>query len=603
MPNAYRVIIKYEGGGSMIKEKLELLPHTPGCYLMKDAKGIIIYVGKAKNLKKRVVTYFNREHTGKTKILVQNIVDFEYIVTKTEAEALLLELNLIKKFDPKYNILLRDDKTYPYIELTNETYPRLLVVRDHLRRKRNTKLFGPYPNAYAAKKIVNMLNRMYPLRKCRVVPNKECLYYHIKQCAGYCIKKIDKETIKNMTDEIVKFLKGNEEALSKRIEEEMYKASTNLNFERAQEMKLLLDDIATISKRQLIDLNDNVDRDVFGYATDGNYIAMQVFHIRGGKIVERDSTLYPLIDTEEDALTYFVCSFYDNNNLKPKELFVPSIIDSNIISDILGMKVLTPIKGKKKEVLDMAMHNAEVALSEKKELANRDEERTFNATRTLGTMLSIDNLSRIEIFDNSHLFGTFSVSGMVVFIDGKPAKNEYRKFKIMSEAVDDYNLMKEVIYRRYYRVLMDNLERPDLIVVDGGKIQIDAAKEILDSLNMNIPICGLKKNDKHKTNALLYNDLAIDIDSHTPVFHLLERMQDEVHNFTIRYHKDIRSKGAIESVLDNIAGVGEKRKKELLKKFGSIEKIKNASNNELTSILPSNVVIEIKKYFNEIKEE
>jgi excinuclease ABC subunit C len=587
----------------MIKEKLELLPHTPGCYLMRDAKGIIIYVGKAKNLKKRVVTYFNREHTGKTKILVQNIVDFEYIVTKTEAEALLLELNLIKKFDPKYNILLRDDKTYPYIELTNETYPRLLIVRDHLRRKQNTKLFGPYPNAYAAKKIVNMLNRMYPLRKCRVVPNKECLYYHIKQCAGYCIEKIDKETIKNMTDEIVKFLKGNEETLSKRIEEEMYKASTNLNFERAQEMKLLLDDIATISKRQLIDLNDNVDRDIFGYATDGNYIAMQVFHIRGGKIVERDSTLYPLIDTEEDALTYFICSFYDGNNLKPKELFVPSIIDSSIVSDILGMKVLTPIKGKKKEVLDMAMHNAEIALSEKKELANRDEERTFNATRTLGEMLSIDNLSRIEIFDNSHLFGTFSVSGMVVFIDGKPAKNEYRKFKIMSEAVDDYNLMKEVIYRRYYRVLMDNLERPDLIVVDGGKIQIDAAKEILDSLNMNIPICGLKKNDKHKTNALLYNDLAIDIDSHTPVFHLLERMQDEVHNFTIRYHKDIRSKGAIESVLDNIAGVGEKRKKELLKKFGSIEKIKNASNNELTSILPSNVVIEIKKYFNEIKEE
>jgi excinuclease ABC subunit C len=267
------------------------------------------------------------------------------------------------------------------------------------------------------------------------------------------------------------------------------------------------------------------------------------------------------------------------------------------------MKVLTPIKGKKKEVLDMAMHNAKVALDEKKELANRDEERTFNATRTLGEMLSIEKLSRIEIFDNSHLFGTFSVSGMVVFIDGKPAKNEYRKFKIMSEAVDDYNLMKEVIYRRYYRVLMDNLEKPDLIIVDGGKIQIDAALEILNSLNLNIPICGLKKNDKHKTNALLYNDLVIDIDSHTPVFHLLERMQDEVHNFTIRYHKDIRSKGAIESVLDNIAGVGEKRKKELLKKFGSLEKIKNASNEELANILPSKVVIELKKYFDEIKED
>lgn len=583
----------------MIKEKLELLPHTPGCYLMKDAKGVIIYVGKAKNLKKRVVTYFNREHTGKTKVLVQNIADFEYIVTKTEAEALILELNLIKKHDPKYNILLRDDKTYPYIELTNETFPRLLVVRNHLKRKRNQILFGPYPNAYAARKIVNMLNRMYPLRKCVTMPNKECLYYHIKQCYGYCIKKIDQQIIKNMTEEIIRFLKGNDEVLSKRIEEEMYRASDNLNFEKALEMKNLLDDISAISKRQLIDLNDAIDRDVFGYASDGNYIAMQVFHIRGGKLVERDSTLYPLIDDESEALTYYICSFYDNNNIKPKEIFIPDIVDHKIVSDILGIKVLTPIKGKKKEVLDMAIKNAKVALDEKKELANRDEERSYNACLTLGKLLSIDNLSRIEIFDNSHLFGTFSVSGLVVFIDGKPAKNEYRKYKITSDRVDDYNLMKEVLYRRYYRVLIDNLERPDLIIVDGGKIQIEAAKEILGSLNLNIPICGLKKNDKHKTSALLYNDEVIDIDSHTPLFHLLERMQDEVHNFTIRYHKDIRSKGALESVLDNIAGVGEKRKKELLKKFGSLDKIKKASLEDLEKILPKVVAEGLKKYFDE----
>jgi excinuclease ABC subunit C len=587
----------------MIKEKLELLPHTPGCYLMKDAKGVIIYVGKAKNLKKRVVTYFNREHTGKTKVLVQNIVDFEYIVTKTEAEALILELNLIKKHDPKYNILLRDDKTYPYIELTNETYPRLLVVRNHLKRKKNQILFGPYPNAYAARKIVNMLNRMYPLRKCVTMPNKECLYYHIKQCHGYCIKKIDQQTIKNMTDEIIRFLKGNDEVLSKRIEEEMYKASDNLNFEKALEMKTLLDDISAISKRQLIDLNDTIDRDVFGYATDGNYIAMQVFHIRGGKLVERDSTLYPLVDEEAEALTYYICSFYDNNNLKPKEVFIPEIVDHKIVSDILGIKVLTPIKGKKKEVLDMAMKNAKVALDEKKELANRDEERSFNACLNLGKLLLIDNLSRIEIFDNSHLFGTFSVSGLVVFIDGKPAKNEYRKYKITSDRVDDYNLMKEVLYRRYYRVLIDNLEKPDLIIVDGGKIQIEAAKEILNSLNLNIPICGLKKNDKHKTSALLYNDEVIEIDSHSPLFHLLERMQDEVHNFTIRYHKDIRSKGALESVLDNIAGVGEKRKKELLKKFGSLDKIKKASLEDLENILPKPIAEGLKKYFDEQEVE
>jgi excinuclease ABC subunit C len=586
----------------MIKEKLELLPHLPGCYLMKNSKGTIIYVGKAKDLKKRVVTYFNREHTGKTKVLVENIVTFEYIVTKTEEEALILELNLIKKHNPKYNILLRDDKSYPYIELTNEKYPRLLVVRSHLKRKRNTRLFGPYPNAYAARKIVNMLNRMYPLRKCRILPDKECLYYHIKQCLGYCIHDISQDVIKQMNDEIVSFLKGNENSLQKTIEEEMYKASSNLNFERAAEMKFLLEDIATISKRQVIDLNDNIDRDVFGYASDGAYISIQVFHIRGGRIVERESTLYPLLDLDEEALTYHICSFYDGNNLKPREIFVPDIIDTKAVSKILEVKVINPKRGKKKHVLDMAMKNAKIGLEEKRELENRNEERSYNASRKLGEILSIDNLSRIEIFDNSHLFGTFSVSGMVVFIDGKPAKKEYRKYKITSDKVDDYNLMKEVIYRRYHRVLIEKLDAPDLIVVDGGKIQMEAASTTLNMLGMNIPICGLKKNDRHKTSALIYNEVEIPIDSHSNVFHLLERMQDEVHNFTIRYHKDIRSKGALESVLDNISGIGAKRKKELLKRFGSIEKIKEASVEELSIILPINVAYELNKYFKDEKK-
>jgi len=586
----------------MIKEKLELLPHLPGCYLMKNSKGTIIYVGKAKDLKKRVVTYFNREHTGKTKVLVENIATFEYIVTKTEEEALILELNLIKKHDPKYNILLRDDKSYPYIELTNEKYPRLLVVRSHLKRKKNTRLFGPYPNAYAARKIVNMLNRMYPLRKCRILPDKECLYYHIKQCLGYCIHDISQDVIKQMNDEIVSFLKGNENSLQKTIEEEMYKASNNLNFERAAEMKSLLEDIATISKRQVIDLNDNIDRDVFGYASDGAYISIQVFHIRGGRIVERESTLYPLLDLDEEALTYHICSFYDGNNLKPREIFVPDIIDTKAVSKILEVKVINPKRGKKKHVLDMAMKNAKIGLEEKRELENRNEERSYNASRKLGEILSIDNLSRIEIFDNSHLFGTFSVSGMVVFIDGKPAKKEYRKYKITSDKVDDYNLMKEVIYRRYHRVLIEKLDAPDLIVVDGGKIQMEAASTTLNMLGMNIPICGLKKNDRHKTSALIYNEVEIPIDSHSNVFHLLERMQDEVHNFTIRYHKDIRSKGALESVLDNISGIGAKRKKELLKRFGSIEKIKEASVEELSIILPINVAYELNKYFKDEKK-
>lgn len=585
----------------MIKEKLELLPHAPGCYLMKDTRNVIIYVGKAKDLKKRVTTYFNREHIGKTKLLVENINDFEYIVTRTETEALILELNLIKEHNPKYNILLRDDKTYPYIELTNEKYPRVLVVRNHLKRKKGTKLFGPYPNAYAARKIVNLLNRMYPLRKCHSLSTDECLYYHIKQCLGYCINKIDSKVTKDMTDEIIKFLKGDEKILSRRIEEEMYKASDNLNYERALEMKHLLEDVKIISKRQLIDFNDDINRDVFGYASDGNYIAIQVFHIRGGKIVERDSNLYPLIDLEEEALTYYICSFYDGNNLKPKEVFVPDIIDCELLSEILSVKVITPLRGKKRGVLKMAMDNARITLNEKKELANRDEERSYKACLELGKLLNLDNLSRIEIFDNSHLFGTFSVSGMVVFIDGKPYKNGYRKYKITSDRVDDYNLMKEVIYRRYYRVLMDNLSRPDLIIVDGGKAQISAAKEVLSMLQLEIPVCGLVKNTKHKTSSLLYEDRVIDIKPHTPVFHLLERMQSEAHNFTIRYHKNIRSKGALESVLDNISGVGPKRKKELLKKFGSLNKIKKASIEELYAILPRKVALEVKRYFEEVQ--
>ena len=578
----------------MINEKLELLPHNPGCYLMKDNKGIVIYVGKAKDLKKRVTSYFNRVHTGKTKVLVDHIDTFEYIITKTETEALILELNLIKKYNPKYNILLRDDKSYPYIELTNEEYPRILIVRDHLKRKKKSYLFGPYPNTYAARKIVNLLNQIYPLRKCVKLPSQVCLYYHLKQCLGYCVYQIDKDIIKDMVNDIVKFLKGNDEFLIKNIENKMHEASSKLNYEKALDLKRLLDDIEIISKKQLMELNNIIDIDIFGYATDGDVIAVQVFHIRNGKIVERASSLYPLVDTEDEVLTYYIGSFYEGNNIKPKEIFVPSNIDKELLSELLNIKVITPIKGKKKEILDLAFHNAQVALNEKKELLNRDEERNYKSSLELGNILNIDNLSRVEIFDNSHLFGTSSVSGMVVFIDGKPNKNEYRKYKVISEHKDDYNLMKEVIYRRYHRVIKENLPKPDLIIVDGGKVQINAALEVLIMLNLNIPVCGLKKNEKHRTEALLYENNIIEIDPHTNVFHLLERMQNEIHRYTINYHKQIRSKGSLESVLDNIPGIGLKRKQNLLKKFGSLSKIKDASEEELLKILPLKVVIELK---------
>lgn len=564
---------------------------------MKDKNNIVIYVGKAKNLKNRVSSYFNNKHTGKTALLVSNIVDFEYIITNSDLEALLLEINLIKKYDPKYNIMLRDDKSYPYIEITNEASPRLIIVRPR-NKKKIGKLFGPYPNVYAARKTIEILNRIYPLRKCTTMPKKVCLYYHIGECLGYCEKKIDKETINNMVSDITKFLNGNHSIVSDKLKSEMDDAISKLNFEKAKELNEYLEYINITLRSQKIDLNDNIDRDIFGYYVDKGYICIQVLLLRGGKLVERNSNIYEVIDDEVEALTYFISTFYDKNNIKPKEILVPNVIDTNLIREVTGINCITPIKGKKKQLLDMAINNAKTSLNEKFEMINRNDEAIVESLEELKRLLKIDNVNRIEAFDNSHLFGTFSVSGMVVFTLGKPDKKEYRKYKVTSDYKDDYHIMKEVIYRRYYRVLMENLERPNLIIVDGGKAQVKAATEVLNDLNISIPICGLVKNDKHKTSTLLYNDELIEINHSSNLFHLLERIQDEVHNFTINYHKDIRSKGAISSILDNIPGIGEKRKKEILKKYPNIEKMKNASIDELKEIMPENIAIGMLEYLN-----
>ena len=587
----------------MLKRKTSLLPNSPGCYLFKDKNGFVIYVGKAKNLKSRVSSYFQGKHDGKTKILIDNTVDFEHIITQNETEALILELNLIKQYNPKYNILLRDDKSYPYIELTNEKYPRLFIVRKRLNKKITSKIFGPYPNAYAAKKTVNMLNRMYPLRKCKTFNKKACLYYHINECAGYCINSIDQKEIDTIKNEIIKFLRGNDDILIKKIKDIMNEASLKLNFEKAHEMKLLLDDIEKTLNNQRIDLNDYIDRDVFGYHIEKGYISIQVFYIRGGKLVKRESNVYSIIDDGVDELTYYICSFYDKNNLKPKEILVPSIIDANLIENVLKINVLIPKKGKKKQILEMACKNAKESLSEKIDMLKKDEAQNIKVSQDLSNLLGLKSISRIEIFDNSHLFGTFSVSGMIVFIDGKANKNEYRKYKITSDYGDDYNLMKEVIYRRYFRVLKDGLKRPDLIIVDGGKIQVNAALEVLRNLGLDIAVCGLKKDDKHTTKELLYNNQIINIDKSSDIFHLFERMQDEVHRFTINYHKNIRSKGALESILDNVDGIGKVRKMTLLKKFGSLKKIKEASIDELAKILPQKIAIALKIYLKEKERE
>lgn len=573
----------------MLKEKLLLLPNKPGCYLMKDKNGVIIYVGKAKNLKNRVNSYFKSSHTGKTKVLVSNIVDFEYIITNSELEALLLEINLIKEHNPKYNVLLKDDKSYPYIEITDEKVPRLLIVRPSKLRKKNHKLYGPYPNSTAAKKTIELLNRLYPLRKCKTMGKRECLYYHIGECLGYCCNKIDKQEIDSMVSEITRFLKGEDKIVLDKIDAMMESAISKLNFEKAKELNELKEFVNVTLRKQLIDLNDNIDRDIFGYAVYKGYIGIQVLFLRGGKLIERNSSIYPIITDEVEDLTLFISSFYDKNNIKPKEILIPDIIDDALIKDVLNINVIKPVKGKKKELVEMANKNALNTLKEKFELVKANDENALNACCELKDLLGISSANRIETFDNSHLFGTYTVSGMVVFTLGVPDKNNYRKYKILSDAKDDYHLMKEVIYRRYFRVLMDNLERPDLIIVDGGKAQINAAEEVLNSLNLDIPVCGLIKSEHHKTSSLLYNERIYDIDKTSNLFHMLERLQDEVHNYTISYHKNIRSKGALSSMLDNVPGIGEVRKRELLKKFPSVTKMKEASVSDLEVVLPSDV--------------
>ena len=586
----------------MVLEKLKLVPHKPGCYLMKNKDGVIIYVGKAKDLRNRLNSYFHSSHTGKTARLVSEIADFDYIVVSSETESLILEINLIKKHDPKYNILLRDDKSYPYIELTEEKVPRLLIVRNVHRKKKKTRLFGPYPNVYAARKVVNLLNRLYPLRKCRTYQKRPCLYFHIGQCLGYCTNNVPKEKVEAMEKDIVSFLKGNNEIVTDKLKEEIKRESDALHFEKALELKNLLDDINVILVKQKIEVHDNVDRDIFGYYSDGNYLSVFVFFVRGSKIAGHHHQIIPLIDDEGEELTRYIAKFYDKT-LIPKEILVPSIADSELLSDYFKVKVKIPEKGVKKKLVNMASDNAKKQLEDEYELVIKNEEKTVKANEELKEVLGLDKLDRIELFDNAHLFGTYNVSGMVVFIDGSPAKNEYRKFKISVDKNDDYGTMREVIYRRYFRVLKDNLVRPDLIIVDGGIGQMNVAKEVLDSLGMNINLVGLKKDDKHSTNALVTFDGEIPVEKRSNLFHYLERMQDEVHNFTINYHKQIRSKGLYASILDDIPGIGKERKKELLKKYKTVENMRKQSVEELESVLPSKVARELKDILENMKEE
>ena len=587
-----------------IDKLLSTVPHQPGCYLMKDKYGCIIYVGKSKNLKNRLSSYFKQTHTGKTMMLVRDIYEFEYILTNSEVESLLLELNLIKKYTPKYNILYKDDKSYPYIELTNETYPRLIIVRNpNLKRGGSRKLFGPYPNVTAAKQVVEILNRLYPLRKCHTLPKKECLYYHIGECLGYCINKIEPTTISKMKEEIISFFNGNSDIVISKLKTKMEESSEKLQFEKALEYRNILDDIKITLEKQKVELDDNYNRDVIGYYEKDNYLSITILFIRGGKLLDKKSNLFPMIDDTWEEVNNYISNFYDKHGTKVKEVITPSIVDNESFKEIFNLNFITPVKGTKKRILDLAEDNAKNYYNEQISLIKKDEKVLDDSLNELANLLAISKCNHIEIFDNAHLFGSFNVSGMVVFVDGKKAPHLYRKFKITNDKNDDYGTMREVIYRRYFKVLKDNLERPDLILVDGGIGQVNVAREVIESLGLNIPVAGLKKDDNHRTCALLgkYPLTEIPIKKDKPLFLLLTRMQDEVHRFTITYHKDIRSKGALSSILDNIDGIGEVRKKQILKKYKTISKMKEATLEELKEIMPENIASNFHEYLENLK--
>ncbi|RHW40680.1 excinuclease ABC subunit UvrC [Neobacillus notoginsengisoli] len=583
----------------IIKQKLTLLPDHPGCYLMKDRQGTIIYVGKAKVLKNRVRSYFSGSHDAKTQRLVGEIEDFEYIVTSSNIEALILELNLIKKYDPKYNIMLKDDKTYPFIKLTAERHPKLIITRKVKRDK--GKYFGPYPNVQAANETKKLLDRIYPLRKCATLPDRVCLYYHLGQCLAPCVKEVPESEYKRMTDEITRFLNGGYKEIKKELTEKMTEAAEQLDFERAKEFRDKIAHIEATMEKQKITTTDFTDRDVFGYAVDKGWMCVQVFFVRQGKLIERDVSLFPIYGEPDEEMLTFLGQFYSQtNHFKPKEVLIQNSVDCQMAEQLLDVKVLQPQRGQKKDLVRLAVKNAKIALNEKFSLIERDENRTIKAVENLGVLLGIHTPNRIEAFDNSNIQGTDPVSAMVVFMDGKPYKKEYRKYKIKTvKGPDDYESMREVTRRRYIRALKEGLPLPDMILIDGGKGHVEAVRDVLENeLGLDIPLAGLVKDEKHNTSQLLYgNPLEIvPLPRNSQEFYLLQRIQDEVHRFAITFHRQLRGKSAFQSILDSIPGIGEKRKKLLLKNFGSVKKMKEASKEEFTAIgIPAPVAEELLK--------
>ena len=580
----------------LIQSKLELLPTSPGCYIHKDKNGTIIYVGKAKNLRNRVRSYFRGSHDTKTEALVSEIEDFEFIVTESNIEALLLEINLIKENQPKYNIMLKDDKSYPFIKITNETYPRLIITRQV--KKDGGLYFGPYPDVGAANEIKRLLDRLFPFRKCTNPPEKVCFYYHLGQCKAHTICQVDSQYFKELAQEVAAFLKGQDDQIIEDLRGKMAGAAQAMEFEKAAEYRDLIQSIGTLRTKQRVMAKDLQNRDVFAYYVDKGWMCVQVFFVRQGKLIERDVNLFPYYnDPDEDFLTYVGQFYQEKSHLKPNEILIPADIDEEAVRAMVDTKVLKPQRGEKKQLVNLAIKNARVSLQQKFDLLEKSIEKTQGAIENLGQLLNIPTPVRIESFDNSNIMGTSPVSAMVVFVNGKPSKKDYRKYKIKTVVgPDDYASMREVIKRRYSRVIRDGLTPPDLIVIDGGQGQVNVAKEVIqDQLGLDIPIAGLQKNDKHQTHELLFGDplQVVELSRNSQEFFLLQRIQDEVHRFAITFHRQLRSKNSFSSQLDGIEGLGPKRKQNLMKHFKSLTKIKEASVDQIVEVGVPRAVAEV----------
>ena len=596
-----------EDMNNLIKSKLELLPTSPGCYIHKDKNGTIIYVGKAKNLRNRVRSYFRGSHDTKTEALVSEIVDFEFIVTESNIEALLLEINLIKENKPKYNIMLKDDKSYPFIKITNERYPRLIITRQV--KKDGGLYFGPYPDVGAANEIKRLLDRIFPFRKCTNPPSKVCFYYHLGQCMAHTVCHKDEAYFKGMAQEVSDFLKGQDDKIIDELKLKMNTAAQNMEFERAAEYRDLIQAIGTLRTKQRVMAKDLQNRDVFGYYVDKGWMCVQVFFVRQGKLIERDVNLFPYYnDPDEDFLTYVGQFYQEKSHLIPNEILIPQDIDEEAVKALVDTKVLKPQRGEKKQLVNLAIKNARVSLEQKFNLLEKSMEKTQGAIENLGKLLQIPTPVRIESFDNSNIMGTSPVSAMVVFVNGKPSKKDYRKYKIKTVVgPDDYASMREVIRRRYSRVMRDGLTPPDLIVIDGGQGQVNIAKQVIqEELGLDIPIAGLQKNDKHQTHELLFGDplQVIELSRTSQEFFLLQRIQDEVHRFAITFHRQLRSKNSFSSQLDGIEGLGPKRKQLLMKHFKSLAKIKESTVDEIVTVgIPRAVAEAVQAKLHQGKQE